>query len=299
MGGVAPYRRENAVERTLPARAHTGCLKFCGFDPSPVSGGPPSLQATQGRRFFVESYRFAYTPARPWSGAPLSDVIRRLRVVRSPEDVQHAAYIKVGMQKRNGIRRRETAMELLLTTVSSQYIRTPGGNAATMKVCALLFLAVVMTAGSVPGTDIGTKQVMGWRERVRLLPENLVVEAKLDTGADSSSLNVPELTGFVRDDEQWVRFSVSDHEGTRKTFERRVVRVAKIKRHFGGRQERPVVLMGLCIGAYCGETEVNLVDRSRFKCQLLVGRSFMGGFLLVDPAVEHSVEPGHHGTEKP
>ncbi len=168
-----------------------------------------------------------------------------------------------------------------------------------MKVCSFLFLAIVMTVGSVAASGIGTKSVMGWRERARLVPENLVVEAKLDTGADSSSLNVPELTVFTRDGDRWVRFSVTSSEGTRKTFERKVVRVAKIKRHFGERQERPVVLMRLCVGSYCGETEVNLVDRSRFKCQLLIGRSFMGGAILVDSSVEHSIEPGNGGTGKP
>lgn len=188
---------------------------------------------------------------------------------------------------------------LALTRVAPQYIATAGGNAVIMKVCLLLFLAVVITAGSAGGTDIGSKLVLGWRERVRLVPENLVVEAKLDTGADSSSLHVPELATFVKDGKKWVRFAVTNREGTTKTFERAVIRVAKIKRHFGERQERPVVLMRLCAGAYCGEAEVNLVDRSRFKCQLLVGRSFMGGSMLVDPAVEHSIEPGHGGTEKP
>ncbi len=168
---------------------------------------------------------------------------------------------------------------------------------ATIDLYSFLFLAAVLTVGQVAATSLETKRVMGWRERVRLVPENLVVEAKLDTGADCSSLDVPEFTSFVRDGKQWVRFSVTNHEGTRRTFEREVVRVGKIKRHVGSRQERPVVMMGLCVGAYCGETEVNLVDRSRFKCQLLVGRGFMAGSILVDPSVEHSAEPGHGGTE--
>ena len=161
-----------------------------------------------------------------------------------------------------------------------------------MKICWFLFFAVLMTVGSVAATDTGTKQVMGWRERVRLLPEDLVVEAKLDTGADRSSLHAPQLTRFGREGEPWVRFSVTNHEGATKTFERHVVRVAKIKRHFGKRQERPVVIMRICVGSYCEDTEVNLVDRSRFTCQFLVGRRFMGRALVVDPELKHSVEPG-------
>ena len=168
-----------------------------------------------------------------------------------------------------------------------------------MKALCFLFLAVLCAASAAAAADVGTKQVMGWRERVRLLPEDLVVEGKLDTGADSSSLNVPHFTMMERDGKQWVQFSATGDDGIRRTFEREVVRVAKIKRHFGERQERPVVIMRLCVGAYCRDTEVNLVDRTRFKCQLLVGRRFMAPALLVDPALEHSVEPGNGRKEKP
>jgi hypothetical protein len=168
-----------------------------------------------------------------------------------------------------------------------------------MKVCSFLLLTVMMALGTVPATGFDEKQVMGWRERARLLPENLIVEAKLDTGADGSSLHVAQASLFERDGKPWVRFAVSTPEGHTKTFERKVIRVAKIKRHFGERQERPVVLIKVCIGAYCNETEVNLVDRSRFTCQLLVGRSFMVRSIVVDPALQHSVEPEPDGTERP
>jgi hypothetical protein len=168
-----------------------------------------------------------------------------------------------------------------------------------MRVCCFLFFAILMTVDAGISADLGNKQVLGWRERVRLLPEDLVVEAKLDTGADTSSLNVPHLTRMQKDGNLWVRFSVTNSDGKQTTFEREVVRVAKIKRHFGERQERPVVIMRLCVGRYCADTEVNLVDRSRFTCQLLIGRRFMAHALVVDPALEHLAEPGNDGKEMP
>ena len=50
--------------------------------------------------------------------------------------------------------------------------------------------------------------------------------------------------------------------------------------------------MGICIGNYYSEAEVNLVDRSRFKYPLLIGRSFMGDRLLIDPSAQFTLEPG-------
>ena len=37
------------------------------------------------------------------------------------------------------------------------------------------------------------KLIVGWVEKVRLFPGNVVVHAKVDTGADNSSLNVPKM----------------------------------------------------------------------------------------------------------
>lgn len=136
-----------------------------------------------------------------------------------------------------------------------------------------------------------TRQTVGWVENVRLLPEDLLIEAKLDTGADNSSLNVPQLTEFLREAERWVRFEVTGSEGKTVIFERKVIRKTRIKRHNGPGRERLVVEMGICLGRCFRNTEVNLVDRSRFNYQLLIGRSFLCGPLVVDPAMKFTVEP--------
>jgi hypothetical protein len=135
------------------------------------------------------------------------------------------------------------------------------------------------------------KLTVGWVEKVRLFPGNVVVHAKVDTGADNSSLNVPKMEEFIRDGARWVRFDFTTRDGKTVTFERDVVRVAKIKRHKGKRQERIVVRLGICIGNVYREAEVNLVDRSRFKYEMLIGRSFMGDKLLVDPSKKYTRDP--------
>jgi len=135
------------------------------------------------------------------------------------------------------------------------------------------------------------RQVFGWIEKVRIDPGKLVLQAKLDTGADNSSLCALILKEFDRGGIEWVRFEVTSYEGRKATLERPVIRRAKIKRFLGIGQERPVVRLGVCIGNIYREVDVNLVDRRRFKYEMLIGRSFMAGQIHVDPSSKFTQEP--------
>lgn len=132
---------------------------------------------------------------------------------------------------------------------------------------------------------------VGWVERVRLGTEGVVVAAKLDTGADTSSLHATDLHWQVRDDGEWVDFQVLGDNGESARFERKVVRVARVKRASGGAELRPTVLIGVCLGAVYRVTEVNLTDRSAFNYEFLVGRRFLAKYFTVDPALAKTVEP--------
>ena len=165
-----------------------------------------------------------------------------------------------------------------------------------MKAFCLLFCLVLMAA--IPAAlKAEAKQIVGWIEKAKIFPGGLALTAKLDTGADNSSLDASQVTEFERDGETWVRFQVINDDGRTATLERKLVRTAAIKRHRGARQQRPVVRLGICVGNFYRETEVNLVDRTRFKYQLLVGRSFMQGQLVVDPAAAFTVAPRCTGRE--
>jgi hypothetical protein len=74
-------------------------------------------------------------------------------------------------------------------------------------------------------------------------------------------------------------------------LERKVERVARVKKASGGVQDRPVVRLGLCLGKTYRVTEVNLTDRSGFKLPLLVGRSFLSDGFAVDASRTDTVEP--------
>ena len=139
----------------------------------------------------------------------------------------------------------------------------------------LVSLAVV-----IDGTEFATYRADG-----------LIVAAKLDTGADTSSLHAENIRWEKRADGDWVAFDVIGVTGEKARFEHKVVRVARIKRNSEPAQSRPTILMGVCLGNVYKLTEVNLTDRSRFNYEMLVGRSFLAGRFAVDSARMNTVEP--------
>lgn len=157
----------------------------------------------------------------------------------------------------------------------------------------LLSTAVLATAAlSTPAlADEGIKSVAGWVEHAVLLPKGLEVRAKLDTGARTSSLNAVDPVFFSRDGTRWVRFAVTSHAGRSAMLEQPIVRTSKIKRHFGRRQSRPVVRLDICVGHIHKEVEVNLVDRSGLNYQLLIGRNFLSGDIVVDAGRTYILAP--------
>lgn len=143
------------------------------------------------------------------------------------------------------------------------------------------------------------KVAIGWLEKASIYPSELVLIAKLDTGAKNSSLNASHIIEFTRDDERWVRFVVADRTGHKVSFERKVHRAVRIKTHGVTPQSRVVVILGICLGAVYKEVEVNLIDRSDFNYPLLLGRSFIAGHFVIDPSRKFTTKPLCRGKQQP
>lgn len=149
-------------------------------------------------------------------------------------------------------------------------------------------LGALVLALPAPAAD---KTIVGWIEKVRIYPGNFLVHAKLDSGAEYSSLDAGNLKEFERDGKKWVRFDLAERDGNKITIERPLLRLATIKRHYLESQKRPVIMMGICLGNIYKETEVNLVDRKGFQYRMLIGRKFMEGAVIIDPSAQYTVEP--------
>ncbi len=139
--------------------------------------------------------------------------------------------------------------------------------------------------------DVSAKEVVGWVEKARIHPGGLVVKTKIDTGAKTSSLHCECSTIIKHNGETWVRFTLINYDGEKTTLEKKVERFATVKRHFGKAHERPVVKLGICLGHTYKEAEVNLIDRSGFNYQMLIGRSFLREDFLVDPSATFVAKP--------
>lgn len=133
--------------------------------------------------------------------------------------------------------------------------------------------------------------VVGVIEHVRVDPGGLIFSAKLDTGADHSSLHARSIHRFKRGGESWVRFKMVNDQGQSVQLERKLVRLTRIKSPEGKQRRRPVVMLTLCLGNISRSVQVNLVNRSRLRNKMIVGRSFMRNALVVDPARKFTVEP--------
>ena len=131
----------------------------------------------------------------------------------------------------------------------------------------------------------------GWIEKAVIYPQKIVMHAKLDTGAKTSSLHAPDPEFITRDGEQWVRLGVTNRKIETVMIEAPVVRNSKIKRHFGEKQTRPVIRLDICIGNVRKTEEVNLVDRAGMNYQLLIGRNFLKDALLIDSGDTYRLSP--------
>jgi hypothetical protein len=134
--------------------------------------------------------------------------------------------------------------------------------------------------------------VAGWVEYAKVLPHSILIKAKLDTGAKTSSINADNMRFYEVDNKTYVRFGLENFERESGVFRYPVIRTAIIKRHFGNQQKRPVIEMTLCLGNITKTAEVTLVDRTGFNYQLLLGRNFLANDLLVNSARTYLLKQG-------
>jgi ribosomal protein S6--L-glutamate ligase len=135
----------------------------------------------------------------------------------------------------------------------------------------------------------GPRILIGRREWLAL-PELGVapVNAKVDTGALSSSLHAESVTPFERDGQAWVSFATHNHYGQLIACEALVVRRKRVRSSSGIARERFFIeTLVVAAGGLERRVELSLADRSEMKCPMLVGRRTLAGIFLVDPQSSH------------
>lgn len=140
---------------------------------------------------------------------------------------------------------------------------------------------------------VGDKLLVGEIETVHIMPSDIQMLARIDSGATTSSLDARNITRFERDGKDWVRFDLVNRqtEGV-KTIERPVVRNARIvQSNTEEHERRPVVLMNLTLGDIEQMVEFTLSDREHLTYAVLIGRNVMKDIILVDVGKKNIAPP--------
>ena len=160
-----------------------------------------------------------------------------------------------------------------------------------MNIFRLVSIVFAITITHPVATAAEVLPQFGYLEFVRTGVNEIQLRAKLDTGADSSSLGYQAIEHIKKDGADWVMVTVSNFKGESFSTLRKVVRVATIRRHRASSIKRPVILVNLCLGNIQKTVEMTLEDRAKFSTPILIGRNFLAGSAVVDSSRKYTSVP--------
>lgn len=132
--------------------------------------------------------------------------------------------------------------------------------------------------------------VIGEVENIYLPPMKSAFQARIDTGATTSSIDVTDLKQFERDGDRWVSFTIENRETKEKqSFEKPLSKRIRIRRS-GENERRPIVEMDVKMGGEKFKADFTLAERSKFDYQALVGRNILSGRAIVDVSVSNTLK---------
>lgn len=149
-----------------------------------------------------------------------------------------------------------------------------------------------LTATPASGQGSGRYQgklIVGEVEPLYLAVPGVTYEARIDSGATTSSVHAVNIQRFERDGERWVRFDMTDpNSDTSITLERKLVRNARILQSgIEDAERRAVVELPFVIGDHRQIAEFTLTDRSHLAYPILIGRNVLRDVMLVDVGREN------------
>ncbi len=130
-------------------------------------------------------------------------------------------------------------------------------------------------------------KVIGWRERVSFPDFGVIgVKAKVDSGAQTSSIHAFRPRFSQRDDGEWVSFEIHPRRRSRKDAIRVSAKVLThrwIRSSNGKRELRPVIVTTMVLAGEEFEAEMTLANRHLMAYRMILGRSAMRGRFSIAP----------------
>lgn len=147
---------------------------------------------------------------------------------------------------------------------------------------------------------INNKLMIGWREWLAFPELNIpAIKAKIDTGARTSALHTFGLETFEEDGRLKVRFGVHP---LRKRADIEIFCVAdvidqRVVSDSGGhREQRVVIRTPVRLGDTEWPIEVTLTNRDTMLFRVLLGRTAMDDYFLIDPGASYLM--GRHSVKQ-
>lgn len=147
----------------------------------------------------------------------------------------------------------------------------------------------IVPAVEVKKADNHRQNIIGEIEPVYLPPIKTPFLARIDTGAQSSSIDAQKIRFFERDGEKWVAFTIiNTQSGESHRFEKPLNRHVTIKR-IEESEKRPMVEMDVKFGTETFTALFSLADRQKFEYQALIGRNILTGRAIVDTSLANTL----------
>jgi hypothetical protein len=132
--------------------------------------------------------------------------------------------------------------------------------------------------------------IIGAVEWVKVEPGNLRMEARIDSGAETTSVHAENIQLLEREGKRYVRYNLLNQlTGEMLPMEARLRRQVLIKQHKAEPERRYVVRMWVTLGETRSRIDVNLSDREDFEYPLLVGRNLLVDTVIVDVSRHHTL----------
>jgi hypothetical protein len=129
------------------------------------------------------------------------------------------------------------------------------------------------------------KFIVGEFEDVRIDPPALIAAARIDSGAETSSIDARNIFEFQRDGANWVRFDFVDRKNnTIHAIETKIARYATV---FQSSQKdksdkRIVIKLKIDIGNHSDLAEFTLANRASMNFAVLIGRNILKDIAVID-----------------
>lgn len=131
--------------------------------------------------------------------------------------------------------------------------------------------------------------IIGAVEPIYIMPMKTPFLARIDTGAENSSLDVRDMRPFERDGEKWVAFDlINQQSGEKYHFEKKILKHVSIKR-INESEKRISVMLDVKFGGQIIKAKFTLADRDKFEYQALVGRNILTGRAIVDTSLSNTL----------